>query len=149
MTTSNQTTPAGCASCISRRDFVAKTAALAAVAAFLQACGDGGISDPTGTVSIKVADHPELATVNELVSLGGGRAVKRTGATTFAAFSMRCTHESTQVNITGASAGNSFVCPAHGSRFDNNGQVTLGPAAQNLKALATSYDAATDTLTIG
>jgi Rieske Fe-S protein len=146
----NSEIPAGCVSCISRRDFVAKTAALAAVAAFLQACGDiGGISDPTGTVDIKVADFPGLATMNELVSLGGGRAVKRTGATTFAAFSMRCTHEGTQVNITGATANNSFVCPNHGARFDNNGRVTLGPANRNLTTLSTSYDATTDTLTIG
>src|SRR3954468_23700722 len=103
--------PADCVSCMSRRDFVVKTSALAAVAAFLQACGDGGISDPTGTVSIKVAEVAGLATVNELVSLGGGRAVKRTGPATFAAFSMRCTHENTQVNITGSTAGNSFTCP--------------------------------------
>src|SRR4051812_41177902 len=78
--------PVGCASCISRRDFVAKTAALAAVAAFLQACGETGISDPTGVVTIKVADLPGLATVNELVNLGGARAVKRTGPGTFAAY---------------------------------------------------------------
>src|SRR3954467_15707973 len=111
--------PADCVSCMTRRDFVVKTGALAAVAAFLQACGDiGGISDPTGTVTIKVADIAGLATVNELVSLGSGRAVKRTGTNTFAAFSMRCTHEDTQLNLTGATGGNSFTCPAHGSRFD-------------------------------
>jgi cytochrome b6-f complex iron-sulfur subunit len=150
MTELNQDVPAGCVSCISRRDFVAKAAALAAVTAFLQACGDGGgISDPTGTVTIKTTDFPGLATVNELVAVGGNRAVKRTGSVSFAAYSMRCTHESFQVDITASSAGNSFVCPAHGSRFDNNGNVTLGPASRNLTVLATSYDATTDTLTIG
>ena len=47
----------------------------------------------------------------------------------------------------------SFECPNHGSRFDSDGNVTRGPnasgTATNLRRLATSYNAATDILTIG
>ena len=137
-----------CAACISRRNFVAKSAGLAAVAAFFAACGEGGgITDPIGPTQVKVSNYPGLATVNKLVLIDGQRAAKRTGATTFAAYSRACTHEGTAVNVT--SQGASFECPNHGARFDNNGQVTLGPARQNLSVLTTSYDPATDMLTIG
>lgn len=137
-----------CAACISRRSFVARSAGLAAVAAFFAACGEGGgITDPTGSVQVKVADFPGLATVNRLVLIDGQRAAKRTGATTFAAYSRACTHERTAVDIVGT--GDSFECPNHGARFNNSGQVTLGPAQRNLAVLNTSYNSATDILTIG
>lgn len=134
-----------CASCLSRRAFLADAAALAAVAAFFAACGDSPIEPPTGKVQVKVADFPGLATLNQLVLVDGKRAAKRTGATTFVAWSRLCTHEGTPVDISGAG----FVCPNHNSRFDNNGNVTIGPATQPLVQLATSYDSATDILSIG
>jgi Rieske Fe-S protein len=138
--------PAACGSCISRREFVSKTAVLAAVVAFLDACGDSAIAEPAGPFSVKVANFAGLATIDTLVKVGEGRAAKRVGAATFAAYSLRCTHEGTEVSIVG---GTSFRCPTHDSRFDNDGQVTQGPAPRRLTVLATSYDAATDTLTIG
>ena len=137
---------AGCEDCVSRRKFLAEAGTLAAVAAFFAACvGDVGITDPTGTVQVKVSDFPGLATTNQLVLVDGSRAVKRTGATTFAAYSRACTHAGTRVNL----SGTGFLCPNHGARFDNNGNVTAGPAGRALTKLATSYDSATDTLTIG
>jgi Rieske Fe-S protein len=135
----------GCENCVSRRTFLAEAGALAAVAAFFAACGDVGITDPTGTVVVTVSEFPGLATPNQLVLIDGSRAVKRTGATTFAAYSRACTHEGTRINL----SGTGFVCPNHGARFDNNGNVTAGPANRALTKLATSYDAATDKLTIG
>jgi cytochrome b6-f complex iron-sulfur subunit len=145
----SELTPAlsgACASCISRRAFLADSAALAAVAALFAACGgEGGITPPAGKVDIKVGDFPGLATNGTLVLVDSRRAAKRTGATTFVAWSRLCTHEGTPVDLT----GNAFVCANHGSRFDANGDVTLGPATQALGQLATSYDAASDTLTIG
>jgi Rieske Fe-S protein len=46
-------------------------------------------------------------------------------------------------------AGTGFFCRNHGSEFDNNGTVTVGPATRNLTKLLTSYDPATDILTLG
>jgi Rieske Fe-S protein len=134
-----------CANCITRRAFVAEAAALAAVAAFFTACGEPGITPPTGQVQVKVSDFPGLATTNQLVLIDSRRAAKRTGTDAFVAWSRLCTHEGTPVDI----SGSGFVCANHGSRFDNEGNVTLSPATEPLARLATQYDAATDTLTIG
>lgn len=135
-----------CVDCLSRRSFVARSAGLAAVAAFFAGCGEsGGITDPTGQLVIKVDGFSDLATLDKLVLVDSQRAVKRTGPTTFAAFSRACTHEGTPVEL----SASGFVCNNHGSRFDNDGQVTLGPATRRLTVLTTSYDAATDMLTIG
>ena len=73
-------------------------------------------------------------------------AVKRTGADTFDAFSLRCTHEGCPVDIVGG--GQSFDCPCHDSHLGNDGSVTQGPAELPLTRLTTSYEPATDRLTI-
>jgi Rieske Fe-S protein len=134
-----------CAGCISRRAFLVDAATIAALTALFAACTEPSIGIPTGKVDVKVGDFPGLATMNKLVLVDAQRAAKRTGEATFVAFSRLCTHEGTPVDI----SGTGFICFNHGSEFDNNGQVTLGPATQPLPTLATSYDAATDILTIG
>lgn len=137
-----------CAGCITRRSFVANSAALAAAAAFFTACGDAGITGPVGIKEIKVGEFAGLATVGTMVLVDGVRAVKRTGTTTFAAFSRVCPHAGETVDL----SGSGFLCvspPGHGSRFDNNGTLTLGPANRDLTKLATTYDPTTDLLTIG
>lgn len=47
-------------------------------------------------------------------------------------FSSRCTHLGCKIN--NESDGN-FICPCHGSKFDLNGNVVSGPAAENLNLL--------------
>jgi cytochrome b6-f complex iron-sulfur subunit len=142
---------AGCDGCLSRRAFLAQSAVAAATAAFLAACGDGDIgagaviTDPAGSTKITVSAFPGLATAGTLVLIDGLRAVKRTGTATFVAFSRACTHEGFPVTL----AGSGFFCNNHNSEFDNNGHVTVGPATRDLTHLVTSYDAVTDTLTIG
>jgi Rieske Fe-S protein len=139
-----------CAGCMSRRAFVAKSAAGAAAAAFLSACGDGiiGGTGPSGNlpqVKIKVGDFPGLASSGTLVSVDQFRVVKRTGTGTFFALDRRCTHESTPVDPN--SGG--LLCSNHLSRFDSDGNVIQGPATRDLTTLVTSYDPGTDLLTIG
>jgi Rieske Fe-S protein len=139
-----------CAGCMSRRAFVAKSAAGAAAAAFLGACGDGiiggtGAGGEIPTVTIKVGNFPGLATNGTLVSVDNLRVVKRTGTTTFLALDRRCTHEGTPVDPNGGG----LLCSNHLSRFDSEGNVTVGPATRDLATLVTSYDPLTDLLTIG
>jgi cytochrome b6-f complex iron-sulfur subunit len=134
-----------CASCLSRREFLARTAATAAVAALFTACSGDDVVAPAGIVEVQVADFPGLATLNQIVLIDDARAAKRTGPSTFVAWGRACTHKGTRVNL----SGSGFFCPNHGARFDNNGDVTTGPADRPLIALPTSYDPATDTLTIG
>lgn len=49
----------------------------------------------------------------------------------FQAFSLVCTH----LGCTVEQDGESFSCPCHGSRFDQNGMVLKGPATERLLTL--------------
>jgi Rieske Fe-S protein len=139
-----------CVDCISRRAFMTRSAL--AAAAVLAACGDGQIggtggTSPTGPKQIKVSDFPALAAVGTIVIVDISRAVKRTAMSppAFKAFDRACTHEGTAVDL----SGSGFECSNHLSRFNNEGQVIQGPALTPLRQLTTSYDPATDMLTIG
>lgn len=147
----------GCEECMTRRRFLAQSAMAAAAAAVVAACGNGQIgptayTPPGGNsnggsngTTIKVGNFPQLANVGTLVKVDTYQAVKRTGATSFAAFSMVCTHQGCLTQL----QSNIFYCPCHGAEFDSSGRVIRGPASRPLGQYTTSYDAATDTLTIG
>ena len=49
----------------------------------------------------------------------------------YIAISMKCTH----LGCTVEKPGDSFQCPCHGSRFDENGKLTRGPATRDLSTL--------------
>jgi cytochrome b6-f complex iron-sulfur subunit len=146
-----------CENCLSRREFLTKsTLAVAGAAAVAAGCGDGQIggsrvTGPSGPVTVKVSTIPALALTGQLVILPTDSriAVKRTGASTFVALSTTCTHEGTTIGLT---SSNSFECPNHGARYDAEGNVTRQPnaagSATTLPRFATTYDPATDTLTI-
>lgn len=147
-----------CEHCLSRRDFLAATVGTAALAS-LTGCGDGILANPipappplpAGPVVITVADFPGLANPDFLVRVPQTFvAVKRVDATSFAGLSMICTHQGCATSIV---AGQRFDCPCHLSRFDVNGDVLNGPNTGEsigpLPQVATSYNAATDQLTIG
>lgn len=55
--------------------------------------------------------------------------VYRFGEAGYAALWMRCTHQGTELQA----SGDYLQCPAHGSEFNNKGQVTNGPANKNLR----------------
>lgn len=156
MTDTNPELTAPCAACVSRRQFLARSAMVAATAAVAAACGNGQIGPTAVTVPnsngsgnhlavITVGKYAGLANTGTLVQINNFVAVKRLGATSFTAFSMVCTHQGCLTSL----SGNTFFCPCHGSTFDSNGRATRGPASVPLQQYATSYDAATDELTIG
>lgn len=49
----------------------------------------------------------------------------------YTAISMKCTH----LGCTVEKPGDTFQCPCHGSRFDENGKLTRGPATRDLPIL--------------
>lgn len=49
-----------------------------------------------------------------------------------------CTHQGCDVSFVNAGAG--FACPCHGSKYDFNGAVTMGPAPDPLKHFAVCVD---------
>ena len=144
-----------CDRCVSRREFLGRASAGLALGVIAGGCGDGDVSGvasrrqagerPDETVTIVVADFPGLAATDVLVKVSDYFAAKRTGASSFEAFSMVCTHEGCLTEIR---SGQRFECPCHLSRFDADGSVINGPAERPLFNLATSYDPATDVLTI-
>lgn len=135
----------------SRRDFLTTSAASAVAAVLVAACGgpSGTTGIPTGPVSlsVQVSSYAALANVGGIARVDSGGfpvAAVRTGADTFAAFSLICPHFGCTVGITGTS----FACPCHGARFTSTGTWSGGQRTSNLTALTTSYDSVTGILTV-
>lgn len=154
-----------CRDCLSRREFLTKSAIAAAVLVAAEACGDGQIGPPAlkgvngdpllppgGPVQVKLSDFPELATTGAIVDIGRvgpDRTVMRTGPSTFVALSRICTHQQCLIDI----KTDHYECPCHLSAFTNTGTVIHGPNVESppigpLRQLAVSFDAATQTLTV-
>lgn len=149
---------------VSRRQFCAgacQIASCATLATFVSACGDGPTS-PSGGGGGGGGSTSMLPVVTGQFTLGspvvrvntagtalndvGGTAVvqstagvfliAKTNATSFQAIDAVCTHEGCTVN---SIAGDIYVCPCHGSRYNRSGQVVNGPARANLRQYATSF----------
>jgi len=119
-----------------------------------------GVASRTITVSLTVtaaglvvtlAAWPALANVGGVAGSvgnvnGGPVAVTRLSATSFAAFSMRCPHAGTTINVIN---GTSFRCPNHGAQFNSAGVWQSSPQrAENLTALTVTYTPGATTLTV-
>ncbi|MEO7800707.1 MAG: Rieske (2Fe-2S) protein [Ginsengibacter sp.] len=65
--------------------------------------------------------------------------VYRVNANEYTALWMKCAHQGAELQA----AGDTLQCPAHGSEFDNKGQVTNGPAISNLRTFPVSINGAT------
>jgi len=53
---------------------------------------------------------------------------------TYTALLMRCTHQGVELQV----SGDQLTCPAHGSEFDNRGQVMQAPAPEPLRTFPVS-----------
>jgi cytochrome b6-f complex iron-sulfur subunit len=71
-----------------------------------------------------------------VTSAAGNVLVARTAGDTFVALTATCTHQACQ--ITGYS-GQTYVCPCHGSQFDESGRVVSGPATRSLTQYRTQF----------
>jgi cytochrome b6-f complex iron-sulfur subunit len=142
-----------CEDCVNRREFFARSGLAAAATLVVTACGDGQIgptapevpTTPSGGIVVRLADHPSLATVGGVAVIDRVYGVRRTGSSTFIAYSLSCTHAGCPTEL----RNNQWFCPCHASRFDLDGRVLAGPARRPLDALTTRYNAAAGTVTIG
>ena len=142
----------------SRREFCAHAISFATVASLLEACGSKGnpnnpggggnvpqLSTVGGTISGNVVtvnnvSGTALANVGSaaLVQAGGNNIlVLQTAQGSFRALTAVCTHE--QNIVTGFENNNTFVCPAHGSRYNTSGGVVQGPATRALREFPTQF----------
>ena len=135
---------------IDRRTFVVVgVCACAAAGLALAGCGLSVATAPDSVGgSLKISDYAALSAVGgvALATVSGTPlAIVRTGSTTFLALSRICPHQGATVNL----FGNGFLCPRHGAQFDASGTWIGGQRTSSMRSYATSYDAATGTLTIG
>ena len=143
---------------VDRRAFISRSTLAAVIATLYSSCGTGadilalrqrgGTNLPAGGLAIPVGSYPALAQVGGIAradTSAGPLAVVRTGAATYAVFSMVCPHQGSTINI----QGSGFLCPNHGARFDAAGQWIGGQPTSSLTSFPVSFDAATGFLTVG
>jgi cytochrome b6-f complex iron-sulfur subunit len=137
-----------------RRTFLSETARLAAIAVLVSACGGtlGSLAGPTSytldkAITVKLSDYPGLANAGSAVRVSGTNtpiALVNEGNDNYTALSLICTHQGATVQWT----GQVFICPNHGAEFASDGHWIGGQPTSNLVSYPTSYDAATDSVTI-
>jgi Rieske Fe-S protein len=54
----------------------------------------------------------------------------------YKALYLKCTHQGCELSA----YETTLVCPCHGAEFNNKGQVTQGPAEEDLKVFTTTHD---------
>jgi Rieske Fe-S protein len=140
-----------------RRSFCAHALTLAvvsgAIGTLLEGCGGGTPTGPTlapalptvnGTrtaagITVTVDSSSPLASVGSaaLVQTSAGDfLVAHTGQDAYSALTATCTHQTCTIN---GFQNQTFVCPCHGSTFDVNGHVLVGPAPVSLRQYATQF----------
>lgn len=105
-----------------------------------------------GGLVVTIAQWPALATVGGVAGSVGTVnglpvAVVRSGATSFAAFSMRCPHQGTVISVINAA---SFRCPNHGALFTATGQLAPNSPQQtdSLARFTVTYTPGAATFTV-
>ena len=135
-------------STMSRRGFIGACALAAVALPALPAAAQGLTRTlPDGRIAIRVSSIPELGKVGGAVRVGtiDGTpvGVARTGARTYRAFSLSCPHQ----GVTVGRSATGWTCSAHGSKFEADGDLVLGPATTGLEAIPSRLRGGT--LTIG
>jgi Rieske Fe-S protein len=87
---------------------------------------------PGGRLSIDLKAVTALAKVGGATRIGSFKgapvAIARTGPAKYIAFSLRCPHQ----GVTVTRSENGWVCSAHLSEFESDGDLVLGPATTGL-----------------
>jgi len=88
-----------------------------------------------GRLSVALRKIPALSTIGGSVQIGNFKgkpvAISRTGESTYIAFSLSCPHQGVPVEKTDSG----WRCEAHGSEFESDGDLVLGPATTHLKRI--------------
>lgn len=128
---------------MSRRNFISKSCAACATGTFLSAilssCSptkyvQGNTVSDGLSVSLDAFLGKENSTSLPFIiahhdSLEYPIYVFRASEKEYRALWMKCSHQGSELQA----SGDHLYCPSHGSEFDSNGNVTQGPAEQNLR----------------
>jgi len=96
------------------------------------------LNDPANASLLNVGGSRLFAIDGKAVIIG------RVSATELVTLSSICTHAGCTVRF----AATGLSCPCHGSRFSLEGTVTRGPATRPLATFPTTFDPATNVVTI-
>lgn len=92
-----------------------------------------------GRISVRVRDIAALKEVGSSVRVGVFQgqpvALARTGPSSFIAFSLLCPHQQFRVQ----KDGEGWICKAHGSKFEANGDLNFGPATTGLPRVKAKF----------
>ena len=87
---------------------------------------------PNGKLSVTLKDLPALSAIGGAMRIGSIKGVPvgiaRVGTNKYTAFNLRCPHQGVTVTKT----DNGWMCKAHNSEFEPDGDLVLGPAATGL-----------------
>jgi len=97
------------------------------------ACGP-----PFGLVS---AGNASALAVGDVKVVPGASAAIARDAQGVYAMTLVCTHEGCDISQNGSVTSSTITCDCHGSRFDANGNVIVGPAQSPLQHYAVTADA--------
>jgi nitrite reductase/ring-hydroxylating ferredoxin subunit len=123
-----------------RRHFLA-VVSTGAAAALAGCSGASGGVEPEAFGDVSGGSVAELP-VGTIKAIPGVPAAVGRDAGGVYALTLTCTHNGCTVTVVGIGTNASFSCPCHGSKFDKNGDVTQGPAADPLVHFAVDIDAA-------
>ncbi len=126
-----------------RRKFLELMAAGSAAALVLPGCGSSNSSpsNAAGNVGDVQAGNVATIPVGSLKTVGSQPVAIGRDAAGLYAMTLICTHQGCNIASIGTVAPSGIVCACHGSRFDANGAVTMGPASAPLEHFAVVVDA--------
>lgn len=121
---------------------------LIGVSAFLESCTNVKQINATtekGQLKFALSEFIEIKNEKKVIrkyiiartpALNFPIVVYRTSDTEFSALLLECTHQGVELTVN----GDLLSCSAHGSEFNNKGNVITGPADQNLKTFNVTND---------
>jgi len=123
---------------ISRRSLFAGVCAVVALGGSeVPAAANSAVKKlPSGKLSVTLKDLPALSTVGGAMRIGSIKGVPigiaRVGTNKYTAFNLRCPHQ----GITVSRTQSGWMCNAHNSEFESDGDLVLGPATTGLSKVA-------------
>lgn len=120
----------------SRRRFLTVVAGAVAVTA----CSGNGSASPAAFGDVSAGNVTGLP-LGVLTVVPGQPVIIGRDTGGLYAMTVTCTHQGCDVEPSGSGASATIACPCHGSRYDQNGAVTRGPASSPLVHFAVTIDA--------